>query len=134
MNVLLSIKPNYAKAIINGSKQYEFRKSIFRKKSVRTVYMYSTAPVKRIVGLFIVKKIIEDHPKQLWDELKDVSGLDDTEFFGYFRESSKGFAIEIGSVQEFNKAVNPADIIPNFVPPQSFCYFDFDTADFGNMV
>ena len=32
MSVLLSIKPKYVKEIENGSKMYEFRKSIFKKE------------------------------------------------------------------------------------------------------
>ena len=37
MKVLLSIKPEFAEKIFNGTKKYEFRKSIFKNKDVDKV-------------------------------------------------------------------------------------------------
>ena len=124
MNALLSIKPIYVEAIVKGDKRYEFRKTIFRKKNLETVYIYSTAPVKKIVGSFKVGRVIEDYPERLWDHLKRFSGLSYVEFFRYFEGKERGFAIEIESVEEFENPINPRDFIPNFVPPQSFYYLD----------
>ena len=123
MNVLLSIKPKYASQIIEGNKKYEFRKSVFKNRDLDMVYIYSSSPVKRIVGAFSIKNIIEKHPEQLWGECKDFSGIDKGDFFDYFRGKEKGFAIEIGDVEVFDP-INPKDVIPDFVPPQSFCYTD----------
>lgn len=124
MNALLSIKPVYVEAIVKRDKQYEFRKTIFRKENLETVYIYSTAPVKKIVGSFRVGSVIEDCPKCLWNRLKKFSGLSYSEFFRYFEGKERGFAIEILHVKEFEKPVNPKDFIPDFVPPQSFYYLD----------
>jgi predicted transcriptional regulator len=123
MNVLLSIKPKYANQILNGNKRYEFRKSVFNYRDLEMVYIYSSSPIKRIVGAFAIKSIIEKHPVQLWNECKDFSGIDEEDFFDYFRGKDKGFAIEIGDVEVFDP-INPKDHIRNFVPPQSFCYTD----------
>ncbi len=127
MSVLLSIKPVHVEAIVKGDKLYEFRKSIFRKRNIKKVYIYSTAPVKKIVGSFRVGKIIENHPERLWNELKEFSGLKDVEFFNYFGESTRGFAIKVESVEEFKNPLDPRDFIPDFIPPQSFCYLDSST-------
>lgn len=124
MNVLLSIKPRYVEAILKGDKRYEFRKNIFKKKDVENVYIYATAPVKKLVGFFKVGDILEDHPVCLWDQLQEFSGLDEKEFFNYFGDNKSGFAIEILSVAEFLNPLDPRDLIPRFVPPQSFCYLD----------
>ena len=123
MNVLLSAKPKYVKEIMNGNKKYEFRKSIFRcKDDIELVYVYSTSPVKKIVGVFTIETIIEDHPKNLWDNFKEFSGIEEEEFFNYFGERKKGFAIEIGELEVFEDPIDPKISIPGFVPPQSFCY------------
>ena len=58
MNVLLSIRPKYVEEIIKGNKRYEFRKSIF-KKNVDEVWIYATSPTKKIVGTFVIGKIID---------------------------------------------------------------------------
>jgi len=121
MNVILSIKPKYCNAITSGLKKYEFRRRIFGRK-VDSVYMYSTSPVKKIVGRFTVKSILEDSPKALWENYGDLSGLHETEFFEYFDGAEKGFAIEIAKAETL-MPIDPKNLIPNFCPPQSYRYF-----------
>ena len=125
MNVLLSIKPKYVVEIMNGNKRYEFRKSIFRcREDVELVYVYSTSPVKKIVGVFTIETIIEDHPKNLWESFREFSGIVEEEFFSYFGGNKKGFAIAIGDVEVFEDPIDPKISIPGFVPPQSFRYVE----------
>lgn len=126
MNVLLSIKPKYVEEILKGNKKYEFRKSIFRcREELEVVYIYSSSPVKKIVGAFVIENIIEDHPKVPWEKFKEFSGInDEKEFFNYFGTNKKGFAIEIGDLQIFESPADPRILIPDFVPPQSFRYID----------
>jgi predicted transcriptional regulator len=53
--ILLSIKPEWAEKIYNGEKTIEWRKSrprIDRNNCHTRVYIYETAPVKRITGYF----------------------------------------------------------------------------------
>lgn len=127
MLALLSIKPKYVEAIMRGEKRYEFRKSIFKHRNVAKVYVYSTAPVKKVVGTFGIVKIIEGHPKQLWNRFSLFSGLDFIEFFKYFKDIERGFAIEIESPERFKEPIDPWDSMPQFVPPQSFYYIDSNT-------
>ncbi len=124
MNVLLSIKPKYVEEIKKGNKKYEFRKKGFSKKSINEAYIYSTSPVKKIIGFFKIKNIIEDHPKNLWENYKDFSGISEDEFFKYFENREVGFAIEINKFKMFDDPIDPVHIIPNFVAPQSFRYID----------
>ncbi len=126
MNVLLSIRPKYVEEILKGNKKYEFRKVIFRcKEDLEMVYIYSSSPVKKIVGAFVIENIIEDHPEVLWAQFKDFSGInDEREFFNYFGANKIGFAIEIGDLEVFKSPADPRILIPDFVPPQSFRYID----------
>jgi len=105
-------------------KRYEFRKVIFKNKAIDIVYIYCTYPVKKIVGFFNIGEIIEDNPKNLWGDLSDYAGLNDDEFFSYFDDNNRGFAIEITNLKIFEVPLDPIDLIPEFVPPQSFCYLD----------
>ncbi|MDD3149923.1 MAG: hypothetical protein PHV68_03735 [Candidatus Gastranaerophilales bacterium] len=123
MSVLLSIKPKYVKEIIEGKKLYEFRKAIFRKKTDKII-VYESSPTKKIIGEFLVGKIIEDTPKNLWDNLRECSGIEEKEFFSYFRNKKLGFALEIKKFIEYKNPINPYKEFKNFTPPQSFCYFE----------
>jgi type I restriction enzyme S subunit len=120
-SILLSIKPKYIQKIIEESKKYEFRKQVF-KKNVEKAYVYASSPIMKIVGVFSIGEIITKNPHELWVELKDYSGLTEDEFFEYYKNKQLGVAIEVKDFTQFEKPINPKEIIPNFKPPQSFCY------------
>lgn len=124
MNVLLSIKPMYVKEILAGRKRYEFRKSIYKNKNIKNIYIYSSAPEQKIVAKFVPSKIVEDSPDNLWSKYKRYAGISQDEFFNYFENKSNGFAITIDSLHIFRKPINPREVIEEFIPPQSFKYID----------
>jgi len=121
MNVLLSIKPEYVDEILNGNKKYEFRKTIFRRNDIENIFIYSTAPEKKIVGFFKVGKILSENPKVLWNTLKEHSGIEKEDFFKYFRNKDIGFAIEIRDLRILDEPKH----LESVYPPQSFCYIDY---------
>ncbi|HJJ41714.1 MAG TPA: ASCH domain-containing protein [Methanocorpusculum sp.] len=123
MKVLLSIKPEYADRIFSGEKKYEFRRTIFSRPDVDEVVIYETSPVKRIVGSFTVKKVHKYKPAVLWKKTREYAGIDEKHFFEYFRGCDTAYAIEIGDVKRYESPINPWENV-NFVPPQSFVYYD----------
>jgi len=126
-SVLLSIRPEYVRKILNGTKRYEFRRSIFKDRArVEKIYIYSTAPVKKIVASFCIDEIIEDQPEELWNKCQFFSGIDKNAFFAYFKDKEKGFAIKIKNLDPFETPVDPKNVIPDFTPPQSFRYVNID--------
>lgn len=124
MAVLLSIKPKYVNEIRKEKKRYEFRKSIFKRKGISVCYIYSTHPVKKVVGKFTIGKVIEDHPRNLWASLHIYAGINENDFFKYFGNREKGFAIEINESIFFDHPIDPYGLKPDFVPPQSFYYIE----------
>ncbi|MBA3987120.1 MAG: ASCH domain-containing protein [Flavobacteriales bacterium] len=123
MNIILSIKPKYANAILSGEKLVEFRKLAFKRK-VERVYIYSSSPEQRIIGYFTIEDIISDTPKELWRKYKRVGSICQEDFFKYFGEKEIGFSIKIKSVRRFEISIDPKVLFKNFVPPQSFMYCD----------
>lgn len=123
-SVILSIKPRFVEAIVNGSKSYEFRRTIFDGEKVSRAYIYSTSPVKRIVGSFRIGEIVRDRPDALWSRFGDRSGLEKDEFSSYYDRCERGYAIAIDDLERFADPIDPLEILPGFHPPQSFCYVD----------
>jgi len=121
MKVLLSIKPEFAELIFDGSKKYEFRKAIFKNPDVRTVVVYASSPVQRVIGEFQIETILRDAPKSLWKETRDHSGISEEFFFDYFSGHKVAFAIKVKKTRRYKK---PRCLIScyNVTPPQSFCY------------
>ena len=126
MNVILSVKPRFAEAIIEGKKRYEFRKSMFERENVGQVYIYSTSPVSKIVGSFEVEDIIEDSPEGIWETCHRHAAISEDEFFRYFNGAATAFAIKIAHMQGFAIPLDPCSLFEDFRPPQSFCYLAFD--------
>ena len=122
MNLLISIKPEFVKKILAYEKLYEFRKSIF-KEDVDKIFIYSTYPVKKIVGYFEVNEIICESPQELWNSFSEVSGISKKDFFKYYANSNKGFAIKIDNLHIFEEYIDMSQY-DDFRAPQSFCYVE----------
>lgn|SRR5574344_2491702 len=123
MSVLLSIKPKYVDKIKDGTKLYEFRKQIF-KQEADEIWIYESAPIKKIIGKIVVSDVIEDSPQELWINTKKFAGINKKDFFKYFEGKEKGFAIVIKDFYELENPIDPYEIKENFVPPQSFAYLE----------
>jgi type I restriction enzyme S subunit len=126
LKVLLSINPIYAAKIVKGEKKYEFRKRIFKRKDVKQIYIYSTSPVSKIIGMIAINGILEGSTEEIWEKCSLYSGMTKEEFFCYFKDTEKAFAIEIKEVRVFAEPVDPYVVFDRFVPPQFFCYVDED--------
>lgn len=124
MNILLSIKPKYVEAMAEGKKSYEFRKSIFKNRSIERVFLYSTQPVGKVVGSFKVGRVISDTPRLLWESFGTASGVTYSDFFDYFKSTNLGYAIEIIDLRVFQTPLRPDLYFPGFKPPRSFMYID----------
>lgn len=122
-DVILSIKPVYANAILEGVKTVEFRKRIF-KKNVDKIFIYSSSPIKMIVGYFTFSNIVEDTPENLWKTFQKVGGINKDDFFEYYKETEKGFGIVIKEVVKFEAEKDPIEFIENFTAPQSYVYLE----------
>jgi predicted transcriptional regulator len=116
----LSIKPEYAEAIFDGRKRFEFRRSIFR-EDVETVVVYMSSPVKQVVGEFRVEGVIADDIDALWDRTESQAGIGREKFMNYFAGRDKGYAIEIGKVKRYGRPRNLEESY-GVRPPQSFLY------------
>ena len=133
-NVILSVKPQYAEAIVQGKKKYELRRSIFTREDENRVYVYSTSPVSKIVGSFEVEEIVEDSPEGIWEKCHRYAAIPEADFFRYFDGAETAFAIKITRMQRFADPLDPRSLIVDFKPPQSFCYLAFDVHRNGRSI
>jgi predicted transcriptional regulator len=122
INVLLSIKPEFAEKIFQGIKKYEFRKAVFKNRNIRKVIVYASAPVSKVIGEFEVEDILEHDTESLWVKTKKYSGIQKDYFDAYFHGKEIGYAIKIRKSKLYKV---PLDLNEHFkvkYPPQSFMY------------
>ena len=121
MKVVLSIKPEFDNKIFDGSKKYEFRKSIFKNENVTSVVVYASSPVQKVIGEFEIGKILNEDLETLWNRTKEYSGITEDFFYQYFLDREKGFAIQVKNKKRYKE---PKCLRGDFNlhPPQSFAY------------
>ena len=121
MKVILSIKPEFAEKIFNGSKKYEFRRSIFKDPSVKKIIVYASAPISKIIGEFEIDEILRSELNTLWSKTKEYSGISKDYYLKYFEGKKEGYALKIKKTQKYQDHLSIED---NFglLPPQSFAY------------
>lgn len=123
-SVLLSIKPQFAEKIFDGSKRFEFRTKVFSNRNVKKVIVYASLPIGKVIGEFEIEDILELKPGYLWKRTRKYSGISKDFFDSYFCGREIGYAIKIGKTRKYRTAL---DLQKNFNvkrPPQFFVYID----------
>lgn len=123
MKVLLSIKPKYAEMILDGEKQYEFRRAIFKSSSVKKIVIYASSPISKVIGEFEIDCILSLDIAELWMRTKEYSGIDKDFYDSYFEGKDVGHAIKIKRVKRYSryKELHEFEIKR---APQSFAYIN----------
>jgi predicted transcriptional regulator len=120
--VLLSIKPRYADLILAGEKTVELRRS-WPASGIGVMILYSSAPIQRIVGLALVDSVQETNLEGLWRLSSQFGGgVTRDELYEYFEGKKIAYGVMIKSAEKAKVEVDPKDLFPNFIPPQSFSY------------
>ena len=123
MAKLFSIKERYSNKIYSKEKLVEFRRQNVGVQEGEFCLIYTSSPVKKITGYFIVKEKIRTGIQKLWESTKEIAGISYKEFKGYFKECKLGTAILFKKIQKFSRALSLEDLRKevNFRPPQSYC-------------
>jgi len=121
MKVLLSIKREFADKIFDGSKKYEFRRTIFKKPDVDTIIVYASGADGAIIGEFKIEEILHDNLETLWSKTGNQSGISESVFKKYFAEKKDGYAIRIKNTSIYDSPLSLEALNLRF-PPQSFAY------------
>lgn len=116
----MSIKPQFAEAIANGKKRYEYRRRIFARR-VDTIVVYATRPVGLAIGEFDVRDVLCEDLDALWSATSVHGGIDEEYFRTYFIGKKKGYAIMIGKFRKYSKPYRIESVL-GVRPPQSFLY------------
>lgn len=125
---LFSIRQIYSDRIFRKEKLVEFRRQNVNINRNETCLVYTSSPIKRITGYFVVKEKIRLPIRMLWDKTKEIAGITREEFLKYFDGCNEGTALVFEFVEEFVKSLSIDEIkssIRSFRPPQS--YYNLDT-------
>ena len=121
--VLLSIKPEFANMIFDGTKLFEFRKVLFQRSNISNVIVYVSSPVSRVLGEFTIDSVVSGPLAAVWRKTSTSSGISRDFFMSYFSGHETAYAIKIGSVTKFKRP----RLLKHYSiqhAPQSFVYVE----------
>ena len=125
MKILLSIKPEFASKIFDGSKKYEYRRTIFKRKGVKSIVLYVSDPTRLVIGEFEIGDILYDKPDELWAKTWNHAGITKKGFMDYFTNLTQGYAIAIKQARKYETPLSLNELMIS-QPPQSFRYLNTD--------
>ncbi|MDR7223682.1 helix-turn-helix domain-containing protein [Aminobacter aminovorans] len=128
-DVVLSIRPQYSEKILEGRKTVELRRRFPVSAPGGTVaYIYSTSPVRAMVGVAEIKDVLKLPIEQIWAEFEDTAFIQRKDFTNYFQGLDFGFALLFEDVKSFSRPIplNELRTRFGFEPPQSFLYASRD--------
>ena len=85
--------------------------------------IYSTNPVKLIVGEAKIETVLEDDLDIIWSETKNKSGIDKQFFDEYYNGKNTAIAYKLSNVIQY-KTPKSLEEYGLTTAPQSFCYID----------
>ena len=120
--IMLSVSPEYARAILAGVKGVELRRRAPRIQGGTRAWLYSTLPVGEVVAVLTIEKVIEEPLDVLWKRYGPHAAISQTAFDDYFSGLSSGAALIIRDVQALKKPVSLHALREGgaFQPPQFY--------------
>ena len=124
-DVVFSIKPEYSAQIISGLKTVELRRRFpVKVPSGTTALIYSTSPVRALVGVAEIGDVFKRTPEKIWKDFSERACITRSEFNHYFEGVETGIAIELCRARPLRRSLGLQELRERFKfePPQSFLY------------
>ena len=131
--LFLSIKPQYARKILDGEKLIEFRRRRPRSNAGDWIAIYESSPTMALVAVAQVAEVRIESPKCLWRSVRSVAGITKAEFDGYYHGCENAVGIVLKSITAMPDPISLEDLRaewPRFHPPQGFRYLGESESQF----
>lgn len=123
--VVMSIRPIYSHAILDGRKQYEIRRGRVRMDRDDVMIIYETAPTSALVGACTVADVLLGSPDVVRRRTAERDALASSEYLAYVDGAETVSAIRVGRIVAFDRPVPLADLRGScdFHPPRSYVFW-----------
>ncbi|MGA2451705.1 MAG: ASCH domain-containing protein [Polyangiaceae bacterium] len=119
--IILSIRPEYAHRILDGTKTIELRRSAMGLVPDDVVLVYVSAPDQRFAFWFRVARVEALPVDDMWQRYHERLGIEREQYLAYFAGSRTATGLHVGEVRPLLPEI-PLDevraLMPDFVPPQ----------------
>ena len=125
--VLLSVRPRFADALLNGTKTVEMRRRPMRLHAGALCLLYASSPIRALTGALSVASVDHGTPDDLWRRHGPRTALTRDEYDDYLHGRSTACALLVAAVVTFDTPVALAELRRRstaFVIPQSYRFVD----------
>jgi predicted transcriptional regulator len=126
---LLSVRPRFADALLDGSKTAEIRRRRAHIAPGQVCLIYASSPRCALVGAIRVKLTDTDTPEAVWNRWGPRTALEREEFDAYLKGSDSSCAIVVESAARLPSPIPLAELRrrrERFVAPQSYRFLADD--------
>jgi predicted transcriptional regulator len=122
--LLLSVRPRYAHAILNGTKTAEIRRQRPVVHPGTLVIIYATKPVGAIVGTARIADVSCGNPADMWEQHQRSTGVTRAEYDAYLTGAETAYLLFLRRVQRLEPLLTLEQIrsATTFQPPQGYRY------------
>lgn len=124
---LMSIHPEYAEALLAGTKTVELRRSRFA-NDISHILIYATSPVQKVLGWAKTGSVEEGSPTSIWEAHKSRAGISRSVYRAYFRGHPRATAIHVATPQRLEKPLALSEVEDGLKAPQSWRYLSLEAA------
>ncbi|MFG1394362.1 ASCH domain-containing protein [Xanthobacter agilis] len=96
---IISIRPNFAEAILSGRKTVELRRRIPSVQVGSRLWIYATRPTASVVGFSNIDTIFRGTPQAVWEIYCDNIAINRIDFDHYFDGAREAIGIRLSRVQ-----------------------------------
>lgn len=125
-SVLLSVRPEFANALLSGAKTAEVRRRFPSIAAGTILYVYASSPYKQVMGTLRAAAVHRVPPPTVWDRFKQMIGIDRRYLDAYLDGVENASIIEVDMPSIWVRPVTLRElrIHVDVEPPQSYRYLD----------
>lgn len=122
--LLLSVRPRFAQALLDGTKTAEIRRRFPDVPADTTVVIYSSSPVKAVLGTMRVESLIRSTAAKIWRDYSEEIGIGESELAEYLIGASECSVLKLAEPRRWANAVTLHELrrLAHLQPAQSFRY------------
>ena len=126
--ILLSVRPRFAHAILDGTKSAEVRRRFPSQPDRATVFLYSSTPERAVLGTVHLDAIDRPQADDVWNLYHDRIEIEEASLNDYLEDVDAAAILRISAPHRWDTPVPLSDLrrIIGVEPPQSFRYLDDD--------
>lgn len=129
--LLLSVKPRFARAILEGRKTIEVRRKFPDLPPGTVVVLYSTSPERAVVGTVRLKQTFRVAPNDVWESYANNIDIDKNALSEYLEGVVESTLLEVEAPEIWEQPVRLRALreMLGIEPPQSFRYLAPEQVD-----